>query len=141
MFGPLLIICALLVFAAGVLWIRSNVAKDEDSLVTTIDALLPQTQCAQCGYPGCKPYAQAVADGVQIDLCPPGVGEKRYHIGVSFIAGDHLKYHPISMHSTLKHHPNSTRGSQALSVTFAERVCGCWMGLIFLVLRLPLLCF
>ena len=72
MFGPLLIICALLVFAAGVLWIRGNVAKDEDSLVTTIDALLPQTQCAQCGYPGCRPYAQAVADGVQIDLCPPG---------------------------------------------------------------------
>ncbi len=72
MFGPLLIISALLVFAAGVLWIRGNVAKDEDSLVTTIDALLPQTQCAQCNYPGCRPYAQAVADGARIDLCPPG---------------------------------------------------------------------
>ena len=72
MFGPLLIICALLVFAAGVLWIRGNVAKDEDSLITTIDTLLPQTQCAQCGYPGCRPYAQAVAEGAQIDLCPPG---------------------------------------------------------------------
>lgn len=72
MFGPLLIICALLTFAAGVLWIRSNVKKDEDSLIRTIDALLPQTQCAQCGYPGCRPYAQAVADGETIDLCPPG---------------------------------------------------------------------
>ena len=72
MFGPLLIICALLVFAAGVLWIRGNVVKDEDSLITTIDTLLPQTQCAQCGYPGCRPYAQAVAEGAQIDLCPPG---------------------------------------------------------------------
>lgn len=72
MFGPLLIVCALVIFAAGVLWIRSNVTKDEDSLIETIDALLPQTQCAQCGYPGCRPYASAVAEGVPIDLCPPG---------------------------------------------------------------------
>ncbi|MDR0701863.1 MAG: electron transport complex subunit RsxB [Azoarcus sp.] len=38
-----------------------------------IDALLPQTQCAQCGYPGCKPYAEAVASGeADINLCTPG---------------------------------------------------------------------
>ena len=28
-----------------------------------IDAILPQTQCGQCGFPGCKPYAQAIAKG------------------------------------------------------------------------------
>ena len=38
MFGPLLIVCALVIFAAGVLWIRSNVTKDEDSLIETIDS-------------------------------------------------------------------------------------------------------
>ncbi len=38
-----------------------------------IDALLPQTQCAECGYPGCLPYAQALAVGLApIDRCPPG---------------------------------------------------------------------
>lgn len=38
-----------------------------------IDALLPQTQCGECGYPGCLPYAQALAQGVApIDRCPPG---------------------------------------------------------------------
>jgi electron transport complex, RnfABCDGE type, B subunit len=38
-----------------------------------IDALLPQTQCRQCGYPGCKPYAEAVATGAaDINQCPPG---------------------------------------------------------------------
>jgi electron transport complex protein RnfB len=38
-----------------------------------IDALLPQTQCGECGYPGCLPYAQALAQGsAPIDLCPPG---------------------------------------------------------------------
>ncbi|MBT3197904.1 MAG: electron transport complex subunit RsxB, partial [Gammaproteobacteria bacterium] len=35
--------------------------------------LLPQTQCGQCGYPGCHPYAEAIAnEGVEINLCPPG---------------------------------------------------------------------
>jgi len=38
-----------------------------------IDALLPQTQCGLCGYPGCMPYATALAnDEAEIDLCPPG---------------------------------------------------------------------
>jgi len=38
-----------------------------------IDALLPQTQCTRCGYPGCLPYARAVAAGeAPINRCPPG---------------------------------------------------------------------
>ncbi|MEG0822141.1 MAG: electron transport complex subunit RsxB [Burkholderiaceae bacterium] len=38
-----------------------------------IDALLPQTQCTQCGYPGCRPYAEAIAAGAAaINRCPPG---------------------------------------------------------------------
>src|SRR5215475_12433486 len=38
-----------------------------------IDALLPQTQCTRCGYPGCKPYAEAIASGAaEINQCPPG---------------------------------------------------------------------
>ena len=40
---------------------------------SAIDALLPQTQCGECGYPGCMPYAQALAAGLApIDRCPPG---------------------------------------------------------------------
>jgi electron transport complex protein RnfB len=38
-----------------------------------IDALLPQTQCTRCGYPGCRPYAEAIAAGrAEINQCPPG---------------------------------------------------------------------
>jgi len=38
-----------------------------------IDALLPQTQCTKCGYPACKPYAEAIAGGeAEINQCPPG---------------------------------------------------------------------
>ena len=43
-----------------------------DAVVVAIDAILPQSQCAQCGYPGCRPYAAAVAAGERLDLCPPG---------------------------------------------------------------------
>ena len=42
-------------------------------VVEEVNSLLPQTQCAQCGYPGCRPYASAIVeDGAAINLCPPG---------------------------------------------------------------------
>jgi electron transport complex protein RnfB len=42
-------------------------------LVNQIDAILPQTQCGQCDFPGCRPYAEALAKGeAQINQCPPG---------------------------------------------------------------------
>jgi electron transport complex protein RnfB len=45
----------------------------QETLIAQIDALLPQTQCRQCGYDGCKPYATAIANGeADINQCPPG---------------------------------------------------------------------
>jgi electron transport complex protein RnfB len=42
-------------------------------IVDQIDALLPQTQCGQCTYAGCRPYAEAIANGeAPINQCPPG---------------------------------------------------------------------
>ena len=42
-------------------------------IVDQIDSLLPQTQCGQCTYPGCRPYAEAIANGeAPINQCPPG---------------------------------------------------------------------
>jgi electron transport complex protein RnfB len=44
-----------------------------DPLADQIDAVLPQTQCGQCGFPGCRPYAEAVArDEAEINRCVPG---------------------------------------------------------------------
>ena len=43
-----------------------------DPIVDKLDAILPQTQCGQCGYPGCRPYAEAIANGDTINKCPPG---------------------------------------------------------------------
>ena len=54
-------------------WAASRIKPDTDSLIEQIDALLPQTQCGQCQYPGCRPYAAAIAKGeADIDRCPPG---------------------------------------------------------------------
>lgn len=44
-----------------------------ETLADKIDALLPQTQCEECGFKGCRPYAEAIATGdAKIDLCAPG---------------------------------------------------------------------
>ena len=45
---------------------------EADPIVEKLDALLPQTQCGQCGYPGCRPYAEAIANGDVINKCVPG---------------------------------------------------------------------
>ncbi len=50
-----------------------------DPLVEKIDSILPQTQCGQCGFPGCRPYAEAIAKGeADINQCPPG-GDENIH--------------------------------------------------------------
>ena len=49
-----------------------------DPIVEQINALLPQTQCGQCSHPGCRPYAEAIAQGEAINKCPPG-GEDTIH--------------------------------------------------------------
>jgi electron transport complex protein RnfB len=46
---------------------------DPDSAVEQVNRLLPQTQCGQCGFPGCRPYASAIIeDGAALNRCPPG---------------------------------------------------------------------
>lgn len=64
--GLALIFGAVLGFAAVRYKIEGNPIVDQ------IDALLPQTQCGQCGHPGCRPYAEGIANGEEINKCPPG---------------------------------------------------------------------
>ena len=47
--------------------------ESRERLAERIDAILPQTQCGQCGFGGCRPYAEAIAAGeAGINRCPPG---------------------------------------------------------------------
>ncbi|WP_018691829.1 electron transport complex subunit RsxB [Algicola sagamiensis] len=61
-----------LVFGAVLGFAAVRFKVEADPLVEQIDAILPQTQCGQCGYPGCRPYAEAIANGDEINKCPPG---------------------------------------------------------------------
>lgn len=67
-------VLALLALIFGLIlgFAASKFKVESDPIVEQLDELLPQTQCGQCGYPGCKPYAQAVADGDDINKCVPG---------------------------------------------------------------------
>ena len=66
---------SLLALGAGLLLAIASrrLPAADDDLVESVNRLLPQTQCAQCGYPGCRPYAEAILSGdADINRCPPG---------------------------------------------------------------------
>ena len=50
----------------------SAVRPSDPALIDAIDALLAQTQCRECGYPACRPYAEAIAAGDTANKCRPG---------------------------------------------------------------------
>jgi electron transport complex protein RnfB len=84
-------------------------------LASEIDALLPQTQCTRCGYNGCLPYAEAIANGVaEINQCPPG--------GAATIAALAQLLH----RQTLALNPaNGIEGPAQVAVIDEERCIGC----------------
>ncbi len=66
---------ALLAALFGLLLGYANIRfhVEGDPIADQVDAILPQTQCGQCGYPGCRPYAEAIAGGEEeINKCAPG---------------------------------------------------------------------
>lgn len=65
-------VCMALLFGALLGYAAIKYKVDADPIVEQIDQILPQTQCGQCGYPGCRPYAEAIANGDEINKCPPG---------------------------------------------------------------------
>ncbi len=69
------LILTLLALAFGLLlgYAAVRFKVESDPVVDRIDAILPQTQCGQCGFAGCRPYATAIANGeADINQCPPG---------------------------------------------------------------------
>lgn len=80
-----------------------------------IDALLPQTQCTQCGYAGCLPYAQAIAAGrANINQCPPG-GDAGIH-ALAALTG--IGYAPLDP-------AHGAHGPRLVAVIDEARCIGC----------------
>lgn len=70
-----------MVFGAALTYAAKRLPPREDKLIKKINALLPQTQCGQCGFPGCKPYATAMArNEAPINQCPPGGQQTIYEL-------------------------------------------------------------
>ncbi len=62
-----------LAFGAILGYASRRFAVEDDPVVEKIDEILPQSQCGQCGYPGCHPYAEAIgSQGEKINRCTPG---------------------------------------------------------------------
>jgi electron transport complex protein RnfB len=69
---------------------------DEERLVARIDAALPQTQCTKCGYTGCRPYAEAIAQGeADINQCPPG-GDAGIHVLAALLQRPYKPLNPAN---------------------------------------------
>jgi len=92
---------------------------DADPVVDKIDALLPQSQCGQCGFAGCRPYAEAIARGeAEINLCPPG-GET-----VMLALSDLLGRDPVALD------PNAAAPKPKMVALIDENICiGCTLCL------------
>jgi electron transport complex protein RnfB len=80
-----------LVFGAILGFASVRFATEGDPIAEQINAIMPQTQCGQCGYPGCRPYSEAIAQGEAINKCPPG-GE-----GVIQQLADLLDVEPLAL--------------------------------------------
>jgi len=93
--GLALGLSALLVLTARLL------PADEHSVAHEIEQVLPRIQCAQCGYPGCAPYAAAIAAGeAEINRCPPG-GEHTIRRLAELLGRDPLPMDPTTGNASM----------------------------------------
>ena len=74
MFVATLVLTALGLLLGWLLGLAAKVfAVEENPIVNEVEALLPGTQCGQCGFPGCSAAAEAMVEGTaEINCCPPG---------------------------------------------------------------------
>ncbi len=116
MLSGILAFVALAFFFGLILGLASIIFKVESSpVVEQIEALLPQTQCGQCSYTGCHPYAEAIASGdAPINLCPPGGG----HLIQSL--ADLLDVEAIPMDAEEEHDP-----TPMVAVIIEDTCIGC----------------
>ena len=71
--GTVVLSSIVIALAVGLILCSRYLAQSEDTVVDEVERILPRIQCAQCGYPGCRPYAAAIVeDAAPLNLCPPG---------------------------------------------------------------------
>lgn len=104
-----------LLMGLGLGWAARRFRVESDPVVEQINQILPQTQCGQCGYPGCRPYAQAIASGeAEINQCPPGGSA-----GIEALA-DLLGREPLQLNPE-----NGQEKPRTVAVIDEQRCIGC----------------
>ena len=102
-------------FGIGLGWAARRFHVESDPVADQIEAILPQTQCGQCNYPGCRPYAEAIASGeAGINQCPPG-GES----GIKALA------HLLGIESMPLNPENGEEKAKAVAVIDEVACIGC----------------
>lgn len=90
----LLLTILALIFGVFLGYVAIKFRVEGDPVVEKIDSILPQTQCGQCGYPGCRPYAEAIAsEQAEINQCPPG-GESGVQALADLLGRDPIPLNP-----------------------------------------------
>lgn len=89
MLASVTVLTLITAFLAGLLLYGERLLRpNDDTAVSRVERLLPRIQCGQCGYPGCRPYAQAIVRaGAPINLCPPG-GEETVRALADLLGAD-----------------------------------------------------
>jgi electron transport complex protein RnfB len=91
--------------------------------VKELDALLPQTQCGECNYPGCLPYAEAMAQGLApINKCPPG-GVTTVKALATLLHIDATPYLPEALSNTRLPSVAVIRESECIGCTKCIKAC------------------
>ena len=109
---------------AGVLlsFASRQLPPGDDDLVSKVDELLPQTQCAQCGYPGCRPYAAAIVhEAAPINLCPPGGEDTVRHLAA--LLGRDVVALADTAQANMKHSVAFIDESLCIGCTHCRDVC------------------
>ncbi|HKX55704.1 MAG TPA: electron transport complex subunit RsxB [Xanthomonadales bacterium] len=104
-----------LLLGLGLGWAARRFRVEGDPVVEQINQILPQTQCGQCGYPGCRPYAEAIAKGqAEINQCPPG-GNAGIEALAKLLGREPLQLNP----------ENGQEKPRAVAVIDEQRCIGC----------------
>ena len=112
-----------LALAAGLLlgYASRRLPADTDKLVDRVDRLLPQTQCGQCGYAGCRPYATAIVDDdAPINLCAPGGQDTVSNLAKLLGRDDHAQ---LDGEALTEHTVASIDESSCIGCTHCREVC------------------
>ncbi len=74
MLTAILVVSGIAVVLGALLgWAAIRFRVEGNPVVDQVNGILPQTQCGQCGFAGCRPYAEAIVEGAaEINRCPPG---------------------------------------------------------------------